>query len=117
MAPGAFVDDEEIELWLTQRIVRVRQYLLGQGSRTPKPCFELWTSGRLSGEAQARIEKTRNANASKFDLRVIGPEALRGEAKAVHDPSLLKVLEQHFIPEKSGRGIPQFGHQSQGVST
>lgn len=98
MAPGALVDDEEIVLWLTKRITTVRQHLLKQGWRGPKPRFELWTSGHLSEIALSRIERTRKANAGKFDLTVVGPVELREAATAVHDPSLLKILEHHYIP-------------------
>lgn len=97
MAPGALVDDEEVARWLTTRIPRVRQHLSKQRWQGPKPRFELWTSGCLSDMALMRIEKTRNANMEKFDLAVVGPVELRAAATAVHDPSLLKILEHHFI--------------------
>lgn len=103
MAPGALVDDEEIGLWLTKRITRVRQHLLKQGWKTPKPCFELWTSGTLSDAAIKRIDKTRKANAAKYDLRVVGPVELLAAVKAVNDPPLQKVLEQHFLHLSSVR--------------
>lgn len=99
MAPGVLVSDEEIGLWLTTRIKRVRHHLKNiLHWKGPRPQFELWTSGVLSPEAQLRIEKTRNANSAKFDLIVVGPEALRKAAKSVGDEPLLKTLEHHFIP-------------------
>ncbi|HHF0815598.1 TPA: hypothetical protein ACPIDV_004653 [Pseudomonas aeruginosa] len=98
MAPGTVVSDEEIGLWLTTRIKRVRHHLKTLGWNQPKPRFELWTSGILSPNAQTRIEKTRNTNSAKFDLIVVGPEELRQAAKSVNDASLLKTLEHHFIP-------------------
>ncbi|WP_308724895.1 hypothetical protein [Metapseudomonas otitidis] len=99
MAPGALVSDEEVGLWLTTRIKRVRHHLKNVLHwDKPKPQFELWTSGVLSAEAQHRIEKTRNANSAKFDLIVVGPEEVRKAAKSVNDESLLKTLEHHFIP-------------------
>jgi len=97
MAPGTQVDDEEINLWLTKRITRVRQHLSKQGWKDPKPRFELWTSGVLSSAALDRIDKTRRANATKYDLVVIGPPELREAVKAVNDPPLQKVIEQHFL--------------------
>jgi hypothetical protein len=99
MASGALVSDEEIGLWLTTRIKRVRHHLKNiLHWNKPKPQFELWTTGVLSPEAQHRIEKTRNANSAKFDLIVVGPEEVRKAAKSVNDESLLKTLEHHFIP-------------------
>ena len=99
MAPGVLVSDEEIGLWLTTRIKRVRHHLKNiLHWKGPRPQFELWTSGVLSPEAQLRIEKTRNANSAKFDLIVVGPEELRKAAKSVGDEPLLKTLEHHFIP-------------------
>uniref|UniRef100_UPI003CE6D87B hypothetical protein n=1 Tax=Pseudomonas aeruginosa TaxID=287 RepID=UPI003CE6D87B len=99
MAPGALVSDEEVALWQTTRIKRVRHHLKNVLHwDKPKPQFELWTSGVLSAEAQHRIEKTRNANSAKFDLIVVGPEEVRKAAKSMNDKSLLKTLEHHFIP-------------------
>ncbi len=97
MAPGSLVDDKEIELWLTKRITRVRQHLLKQGWKGPKPRFELWTSGVLSDEALDRVDKTRRANAAKYDLAIVGPKELRKKVTAVKDPPLRKVFEQHFL--------------------
>ena len=99
MAPGTMVDDEEVGKWLTTRITRVRHHL----SKTPefrclKPYFELWTSGILSADALARIEKTRQVNVNQFELVVVGPEKLREKVQAVKDKALLKTFENHFIP-------------------
>ncbi len=99
MAPGTLVDDQEIGLWLTTRIQRVRHYLKNTLQwKGPKPQFELWTSGILSAEAQVRIEKTRSANSAKFELIVVGPAEIRKAVKVVGDEPLLKTLEHHFIP-------------------
>lgn len=101
MGPGKLLSDDEVGQWLTTRIKRVRHHLqhISQWVK-PKPQFELWTSGVLSPEAQHRIERTRIANSSKFDLIVVGPEDIRQAAKSVGDISLLKTLEHHFIPEQ-----------------
>lgn len=98
MAPDTLVDDEEVGLWLSNRITRVRQHLSKIGWKGPKPRFELWTSGILSSSALDRIEKTRIANAAKYELVVVGPSELRDAVEVVNDPPLKKVLEQHFLP-------------------
>lgn len=98
MAPSRSVDDEEIKIWLTKRIIRVRQHLSNQGWQGPKPCFELWTSGTLSAEALDLIERTRKANITKYDLKVVGPTELHKAVKAVNDQPLQQVIEQHFLP-------------------
>lgn len=100
-APGALVDDEEVTLWLTTRITRVRHHLQNLGWSGPLPQFELWTSGALSEQAQERVEKTRNANAKKFAIRVVEGDALRALVKAVNDAPLLKTFEHHFLPQAS----------------
>jgi hypothetical protein len=101
IAPGTFVDDEEVGLWLTTRIQRVRHHLQQLGWSGPRPRFELWTSGALSAQAHERVEKTRLANVKKFEVRVIEGDALRIAVKAVNDPSLLKTFEHHFLPQAS----------------
>lgn len=99
MSPGVPVDDEEVGLWLTQRIARVRHHLKQIGWTGPLPKFELWTSGVLSAHAHDRISKTRQANLKKFEVTVVEGETLRTAVKAVNDASLLKTFEQHFLPQ------------------
>ncbi len=99
IAPGTLVDDEEISLWLTTRITRVRHHLQNLGWSSALPKFELWTSGALSAQARERVEKTRLANARKFEISVVEGDALRIAVKTVNDASLLKTFEQHFLPQ------------------
>lgn len=99
IAPGTLVDDEEVGLWLTTRIARVRYYLQQQGWSGPLPRFELWTSGALSAQGHERVEKTRQANRKKFEIIVVEGEALRARVKTVSDVSLLRTFEQHFLPQ------------------
>lgn len=99
IAPGTLVDDEEVGLWLTKRITRVRHHLQSLGWSSPLPRFELWTSGALSAQAHERVEKTRLANAKKFEIMVVEGDALRIAVKAVNDASLLKTFEHHFLPQ------------------
>lgn len=99
IAPGTLVDDEEVGLWLTTRIKRVRHHLQQLGWSGPQPRFELWTSGTLSEHAHDRVKKTRQANKNKFEINVIEGEALRTTVKALNDASLLKTFEQHFLPQ------------------
>ncbi|MGQ5255187.1 hypothetical protein [Xanthomonas arboricola] len=99
IAPGTTVSDEEVGLWLTTRIKRVRHHLQQLGWSGPLPRFELWTSGSLSPEARERVEKTRQANINKFELRIVEGDDLRAVVKAVNDPSLLKTFEHHFLPQ------------------
>lgn len=104
IAPGTLVDDEEVSVWLTTRITRVRHHLQNQGWSGPLPRFELWTSGALSAQAHERIEKTQLANKSKFEIRVLESDALRIAVKAVNDQSLLKTFEHHFLPQAAAYG-------------
>lgn len=99
IAPGTLVDDEEVGLWLTTRITRVRHHLQQLGWSGALPRFELWTSGALSALAHERVEKTRQANSKKFEITVVEGDALRASVKAVNDASLLKTFEHHFLPQ------------------
>lgn len=98
ISPNTLVEDKEIELWITKRIPNIRKYLEKQGWAEPKPKFELWTSGGLSDAAKKRIEKTKKANSKKFEIEVLGPEEIRRITKKTKDKSLLKTIENHFIP-------------------
>lgn len=98
-APGSAIDDEEIEQWLNKRIPTVRQHV--EQYMDPKPArlvFELWYTGALSSEATARIERTRDANSNKFEIKLVGPVEIRANVRALNDRSLLKTFEQHFLP-------------------
>jgi hypothetical protein len=99
IAPGTLVDDDEVDLWLTKRIIRVRQHLQSQGWSGPIPQFELWTSGALSAQAHERIRKTQLANAKKFKIKVVEGDSLRITVKALNDKPLLKTFEHHFLPQ------------------
>lgn len=99
VAPGTFVDDEEVSRWLTTRIPRVRYHLESIRWSGPLPRFELWTSGQLSDSALERVQKTRVANAKKFELIIVDSHDLRAQVKALNDPSLLRIFERHFLPQ------------------
>lgn len=97
--PGSVVADEEITDWLTKRIIRVRQHIQRTLDWKPtKITFELWVTGELSDAVLERIEKTRAANASKFELVIRRPEDIRSVVSTTHDQGLLKTFEQHFLP-------------------
>jgi len=102
MAPGVLVDNDEIALWLTTRIVRVKEYIFDRlewRANWPKPRFELWTCGVLSEESLERIERTRVANNKKIEIAVVGTEDIYRKLKEVNDPALLKSFG-YFLPKK-----------------
>lgn len=101
-APDSIVSHDEIKLWLDTRINRVRQHFARTSSwNGPLPRFELWTTGILSDESLEKIERTRSANASKFQIVVKGPNEIRAEFASINDPSLLRTIENHFLPPAS----------------
>lgn len=101
VSADSLIDDNEIFRWIETRIPRLREYLRNfPDSRISKPKFELWTSGLLSETAQKKIERTRAANARKFELVIMGPEQIRSIVTLTNDVALLQTFEQHFIPKK-----------------
>ncbi|TNJ10351.1 hypothetical protein CF115_04365 [Aeromonas veronii] len=100
MKPGSFVSNEEVNRWLDIRIKRVREHLQRLEITNKNggiPNFELWTTGRLSDESIARIERTKEANKKKFNLLVFGPNEIRNVASS--DDAALKILKEHFLPK------------------
>ncbi|KAJ8740568.1 hypothetical protein H9Y13_18995 [Aeromonas veronii] len=100
MKPGSFVSNEEVNRWLDIRIKRVREHLQRLEITNKNggiPNFELWTTGRLSDESIARIERTKEANIKKFNLLVFGPNEIRNVASS--DDAALKILKEHFLPK------------------
>jgi hypothetical protein len=101
--PDAVVSDEEIEVWLKQRIPRVREHLRRDHRGPPiKPVFELWITGRLTKEAMEKILKTREANQRVFDLNVIWAKPIRDRIYMLNDTKFVQTLTQHFLPQLEG---------------
>ncbi|MFM5479755.1 hypothetical protein ACET9B_05805, partial [Aeromonas veronii] len=93
-------ENSKIRCGMTVRIKRVREHLqrleiINENGGIPN--FELWTTGRLSDESIARIERTKEANKKKFNLLVFGPNEIRNVASS--DDAALKILKEHFLPK------------------
>lgn len=97
--PGSTVEDEEIGQWIRKRIPAVRHHLdnLALLQHVPRPVFELWVMGQLSDESKRRIEQTRIANMSKFDVLIVNaPDAIK-QAAEIGDGSLADTLKLLFV--------------------
>jgi predicted RecB family endonuclease len=99
--PGKFLDDAEVEQWLTRRIpavyakTRANEELVNR-----KLVFELWTTGELSANAKALLEaKQQEVSSTKYTLQArLGPDLRQLAAHAARrNRTLVKVLDQHFL--------------------
>ncbi|MDR0214064.1 MAG: hypothetical protein LBJ15_08700 [Comamonas sp.] len=107
-APGSAIDDAEIDRWLDKRIPAARGEIERTMSRPPtRLSFELWYTGVLSESSLHRINRTRDANQSKFDIVLVDPVAIRARVATLNDLSLLKTFEQHFLPPQATPPVPQ----------
>ena len=77
IAPGTLVDDEEIGLWLTTRITRVRHHLQNLGWSGPYRSLNYGQAAHCPHRRANESRKTRLANARKFEISVVEGDALR----------------------------------------
>lgn len=95
--PSGIVEDEEIERWLEKRIPLVRQQALKHPDwKSLKLHFELWTTGKLTDDAIARINAVK-AKTTKYTIEYRDAAAVYAYAKNVDDRSLILTLRQHFF--------------------
>lgn len=105
---GSAIDDTEIDQWLDKRIPAARWEIDRTMARPPtRLIFELWYTGVLSDASLTRINRTRIANQAKFDIVLVGPDTVRERVLALNDPSLLKTIEQHFLPLQAAPNTPK----------
>lgn len=97
--PFATVPDSEVEKWLTKtvplasRIARERADLRNLEQR-----FEFWTTGKLSPEAAAMVEKAKQEiRPAKYTVAYLDAAAVRSRTRDTGDKELFSTLETHFL--------------------
>ncbi|MFN9504973.1 MAG: hypothetical protein ACK57J_10525 [Rubrivivax sp.] len=97
--PGGLVPDDEVERWLERRIPLVYKQALANPEwkgRTFR--FEWWSTGRLSSEAIAKIEKAKaTIRPTRYTINYVDAEGLTALAKDTNDRALIDALRQHFL--------------------
>lgn len=99
LAPGVVLSDAEVDRWLSQRIPIVRAHaLLNPDQARLDHHFELWVTGELSENASKKIDAARHAAAKKgYVIDVVLAKDLDKMVAETRDPSLRKVVDQHFL--------------------
>ena len=99
LLPGNLLSDEEVEKWLNKRIPVVlaqsrRDNVLSKLDHR----FELWVTGELTAEAKGMIAAAQARAAVKgYSIRVFYAADIDHYVSLVRDPSLRKVVDQHFL--------------------
>lgn len=98
-APHQTLDDDEVEKWLTERIPAVRKHALEHlGWKNLELHFELWTSGKLSNEAAARIKDAQQKiSPNKYTVAHRSAKDIGELAKELNDETLKRVIRVHFL--------------------
>lgn len=111
-APYQELPEQEWKHWLEKIPVIERSARALYGPKT-KLQFELWTTGKLSTEAIAIIEKQASlVRPTKYALSYMAAAAVRDAARATQNDKLIATLEQHFLSSvlpaatKTRRGVP-----------
>jgi hypothetical protein len=97
--PGNLLSDEEVEKWLNKRIpVVLAQTRKDNVLSKLELRFELWVTGELTAEANSMIAAAQvRAELKGYSIRVFYASDLDQQVSLVKDPSLRKVVDQHFL--------------------
>lgn len=99
LLPGSLLSDEEVEKWLNRRIPVVhaqtrRDNVLSKLEHR----FELWVTGELTAKAKGMIAAAQaRADLKGYSIRVFYAADIDQQVSLVRDPSLRRVVEQHFL--------------------
>lgn len=98
-APFATIPDSEVEKWLTQRIPLASKITLEHPDwKNLHQRFEFWTTGKLSPEAIAMIEKAKDQiRPNKYTIDYLDAAAVRTRTRDTKDKELFSTLETHFL--------------------
>jgi hypothetical protein len=97
--PGGVIPDEDVDRWLNIRIPLV----FAQARSNPEwsSCafhFELWSTGRLSPQAEAKVkEAIATVRPGRYTLDYCVAGGLTTMAKATKDKAIIDALRQHFL--------------------
>ncbi|WP_448108849.1 hypothetical protein [Pseudomonas azerbaijanoccidentalis] len=98
-APYSTVSDEEITRWLTKRIPITYKYCLNHHDwKHTSIHFELWTTGKISEQSLAAIDKiSSSVKPSRYTIAVKYAYEISEEVKLANDKKLSNILDQHFL--------------------
>ncbi|ARC77960.1 hypothetical protein AXW93_03735 [Pseudomonas aeruginosa] len=95
--PMSCVDDGEVEKWLDKRIPVLRKYAKNHPELSYlKQRFELWTSGKVSQETQARVALAK-MQTNKYELEIRDGDYVSQQVSLSKEPGLQKSYSQHFV--------------------
>lgn len=99
LLPGNLLSDEEVEKWLNKRIpVVLAQIRRDNVLSKLEHRFELWVTGELTAEAKGMIVAAQARAAVKgYSIHVFYAADIDHYVSLVKDPSLRKVVDQHFL--------------------
>lgn len=130
LLPGNLLSDEEVEKWLNKRIpVVLAQTRRDNALSKLEHRFELWVTGELTAAAKDMIAAAQaRAELKGYSIHMFYAADIDQQVSLIRDPSLRKVVEQHFLrapmafPEAainplSKRSIPQNQFDFEDVNT
>ena len=99
LIPGNFLSDAEVEKWLNKRIPVVLSQTRKNNTLSKLELrFELWVTGELTAEAKAMIATAQGrAVLNGYSIKAHYAADLAQAVDLVNDPSLRKVVDQHFL--------------------
>lgn len=97
--PGSLVPDKYVTRWLETSIPLVYKQALANPEWKGRTFhFEWWSTGRLSPEAIAEIEKAKaTIRPTRYTIDYVDAGGLTALAKATNDRALIDALRQHFL--------------------
>jgi hypothetical protein len=99
LVPGNLLSDDEVDKWLNKRLPVVLSQTRKNNELSKLDLrFELWVTGELSTEARAMVAVAQERAAGKgYFIEVLYAADIDHLVGLVKDPSLRKVVDQHFL--------------------
>ncbi|OLL33738.1 hypothetical protein BTH42_00210 [Burkholderia sp. SRS-W-2-2016] len=97
LLPGRLLSDSDVEAWLNKRIPSVRSQTLDNPEfRNLALTFELWLTGELTPEADAKIKAMQaSVDPKRYAIKVLLAPEIEDTVRDL--PDLHKVITQHFL--------------------
>ena len=93
------VSEEEIEIWLVEKIPVIRKWILDQPSLSDRDIvFEYWSTGGFTEEARKILEKRKKVT-KKYKIDFFDLDEMIAKSKKINSKKFTDILSEYYIKE------------------
>lgn len=93
------VPEEEVEIWLTEKVPVIRKWVLDQPSLSNRELvFEFWSTGGFTKEARKYLEK-RKSITTKYGIEFYNLDEMVIKSKTISSKKFTEILREYYIKE------------------